>query len=201
MDDVTSETRAPGRPRQFDEETVLDRVTEVFWNQGYTQTSVADLVEATGVHKPSLYRTFGSKDELFALVLRRYVTARMGALAERVKSTAPGTNGIQQFLAALRHDLVNGVAGRGCLLVASSSELHGTTPGFENFGAVYRQAIRDVLRPLVAKASGSPAEIDQRTNVLATWLLGLDVTTRGGATTQELDEAIDSMGHLINNWV
>lgn len=200
MNVVTTETRAPGRPRQFDEETVLDRVTEVFWKQGYAQTSVADLVEATGVHKPSLYRTFGSKDELFALVLKRYVTTRMEAFAERVESTAPGTDGIQQFLAAMRDDLVDGVASRGCLLVASSSELHGTTPGFEDFGAVYRQAIRDVLRPLVAKAGGKPTDVDQRTNVLATWLLGLDVTTRGGATTKELDQAIDSMGHLIDNW-
>ncbi len=179
----------------------MDRVTEVFWKQGYARTSVADLVEATGVHKPSLYRTFGSKDELFALVLRRYVTARMGAFAERVESTAPGTDGIEQFLTAMRDDLVDGPARRGCLLVASSSELHGTTPGFENFGAVYRQAIRDVLRPLVAKAGGTPTDVDQRTNVLATWLLGLDVTTRGGATTQELDQAVDSMGHLIDGWV
>lgn len=197
---MTTEARAPGRPRQFDEETVLDQVTEVFWNQGFGQTSVADLVEATGVHKPSLYRTFGSKDELFALVLRRYVTSRMGEFAERVESTAPGTDGIRQFLAAMRDGLVDGPANRGCLLVASSSELHGTTPGFENFGAVHRQAIRDVLRPLVAKAGGSATDVDQRTNVLATWLLGLDVTTRGGATTRELDQVIDSMGHVIDNW-
>lgn len=164
------------------------------------QASVADLVEATGVHKPSLYRTFGTKDELFAAVLRRYVTARMTALADRVESTAPGTEGIQQFLAAVRDDLVDGFARRGCLLVASSSELHGTTPGFEDFGAVYRQAILEVLRPLVAKAGGSPTVVAQRTNVLATWLLGLDVTTRGGASTRELDEAVDSMGHLVDDW-
>lgn len=197
---MTTETRARGRPRQFDEETVLDRATEVFWTQGYAQTSIADLVEATGVHKPSLYRTFGTKDELFALVLRRYVATRMGAFAERVESSAPGIDGIQQFLAAMRDDLVEGVGSRGCLLVASSSELHGTTPGFEDFGAIYRQAIRDVLRPLVANAGGSSADVDQRTNVLVTWLLGLDVTTRGGAATEELDQAIDSMGHLISNW-
>jgi AcrR family transcriptional regulator len=197
---TTIEPRAPGRPRQFDEETVLDRVTEVFWEQGYANTSVADLVEATGVHKPSLYRTFGSKDELFALVLRRYVVARMGALTERVESTAPGTEGIRQFLAAIRDDLVDGVAGRGCLLVASSSELRGTTPGFENFGAVYREAIRDVLRPLVARAGGSSAEVDDRTNVMATWMLGLDVTTRGGATAVELDQAIDAMAHVVDTW-
>ena len=179
---------------------MLDRVTEVFWEQGYARTSVADLVEATGVHKPSLYRTFGSKDEMFALVLRRYITARMTAFAERIESTTPGTDGIKQFLTAIRDDLVDGVAPRGCLLVASSCELHGTTPGFENFGATYRQAIVDVLRPLVAKAGGSATEVDQRTNLLATWLLGLDVTTRGGATNEELDRAIDSMGHVVDSW-
>ena len=55
----------------------------------------------------------------------------------------------------MRDGLVDGAANRGCLLAASSSELHGTTLGFENFGSVYRQAIRDVLRPLVATAGGS----------------------------------------------
>jgi AcrR family transcriptional regulator len=197
---MTTESRAPGRPRQFDEDTVLDRATDVFWRQGYAQTSVADLVEATGVHKPSLYRTFGSKDELFARVLRRYVASRMGALAERVESTGQGTDGIRQFLAAMRDDLVNGVANRGCLLVAASSELHGSTPGFEDFGAIYRQAIRDVLRPLVARAGGSPTTINERTSVLVTWLLGLDVTTRGGATSEEIDRSIDSMSHVIGTW-
>ena len=195
-----TESRAPGRPRQFDEEHVLDCATEVFWEQGYANTSVADLVEATGVHKPSLYRTFGSKDELFARVLRRYVATRMGALAGRIESTAPGTEGIREFLAAIRDDLVDGVASRGCMLVASSSELRGTTPGFENFGAIYRAAVRDVLRPLVAKAGGSPAEIDQRTNVLATWMLGLDVNTRGGAGPDELDRTIDAMVQVVDTW-
>ena len=179
---------------------MLDRATEVFWEQGYANTSVADLVEATGVHKPSLYRTFGSKDDLFALVLRRYVATRMGALAERVESTAPGTEGIRQFLSAIRDDLVDGVASRGCMLVTSSSELRGTTPGFENFGAIYRAAIRGVLRPMVAKAGGSPATVDERTNVLATWMLGLDITTRGGATADELEHAIDAMNQVVDTW-
>ena len=195
-----TETRSPGRPREFDEETVLDRATEVFWERGFSATSVSDLVEATGVHKPSLYRTFGSKDELFARVLRRYVDARLGAMVERVHATGPGVAGIHEFLSELRDDLVDGAGRRGCLLVASSSELRGTAPGFEDFGVVYRDAFRQMLRPLVARAGGSELEVDQRTRVLATWLLGLDVTTRGGATLDELDPAIDAMRSVVDTW-
>ena len=60
--------RSRGRPRLFDEEAVLDELTGLFWEKGYAQTSMADLVHASGVHKSSLYSTFGSKEELFSKI-------------------------------------------------------------------------------------------------------------------------------------
>ena len=36
-----------GRPREFDEEVVLQRALEAFWTHGYGATSMADLTEAT----------------------------------------------------------------------------------------------------------------------------------------------------------
>jgi len=197
---VSSNTRSPGRPRLFDEETVLDRATELFWEQGYAQTSVADLVEATGVHKPSLYRTFGSKDDLFALVLRRYADTRIGFLTEQVAACGPGVEGIHEFLSAIQSNLADNGARRGCLLIASSSERRGTTPGFEDFGAAYRQAFRAGLQPLAARAGGSPSVTDQRAQVLATLLLGLDVTARGGASAPELDETFAAIRHVVDTW-
>ena len=46
------------RPRQFDPEEVLDRSMHVFWKRGYHDTSVDDLVNATGVRPGSLYDAF-----------------------------------------------------------------------------------------------------------------------------------------------
>ncbi|MGB5523380.1 MAG: helix-turn-helix domain-containing protein, partial [Polyangiales bacterium] len=54
--------RSRGRPRLFDEGAVLDELTALFWRKGYSQTSMADLVDASGVHKSSLYSTFGTKE-------------------------------------------------------------------------------------------------------------------------------------------
>ncbi|SDE29410.1 TetR/AcrR family transcriptional regulator [Auraticoccus monumenti] len=58
-----------GRPRGFEEAVAVDAAATVFRRRGYASTSVDHLVEATGVHRGSLYGTFGSKQGLFMRVL------------------------------------------------------------------------------------------------------------------------------------
>jgi AcrR family transcriptional regulator len=64
---------AMGRPREFDVETALDLALHVFWRKGYEGASMADLTEAMGITKPSLYAAFGNKEDLFRKALDRYV--------------------------------------------------------------------------------------------------------------------------------
>lgn len=62
------------RPREFDESLAIDAAAEVFRRRGYAATSIEQLVEATGVHRGSLYATFGSKRGLFLRALERATT-------------------------------------------------------------------------------------------------------------------------------
>ncbi|MDR6554848.1 helix-turn-helix domain-containing protein [Paenibacillus qinlingensis] len=57
------------RPKEFDQEAALDKALELFWEKGYERTSIQDLVEHTGVHRGSLYDTFGDKQKLFLTCL------------------------------------------------------------------------------------------------------------------------------------
>lgn len=50
-----------GRPRDFDAEQALQRVTATFWTHGYQGTSIADLERDTGLGRTSLYAAFGDK--------------------------------------------------------------------------------------------------------------------------------------------
>lgn len=59
------------RPREFDETLAIDAAAAVFRRHGYDATSIEQLVEATGVHRGSLYATFDSKRGLFLRVLER----------------------------------------------------------------------------------------------------------------------------------
>jgi AcrR family transcriptional regulator len=75
------------RPRQFDESTALRAAMFAFWRYGYEGSSMSVLMEATGLGKTSLYRTFGNKEELFRRAVQLYqeefLAFRQQALMER----------------------------------------------------------------------------------------------------------------------
>lgn len=196
--------KAPlGRPRLFDEETVLAKLTALFWRQGYGQTSMADIVEASGVHKPSLYRTFGSKEELFATVLRRYLAERISAFAASIEAAGPGVEGVHRFLEMFEADAVTERGRDGCLMVMASNELRGTLPDYD-FSADYRRQMRDQLTTLVARATpeeqADSALVRARTDLLVTYLLGLQVVMRSGADAEEIHRHLAAMHVTVDTW-
>ncbi|MFC5370753.1 TetR/AcrR family transcriptional regulator [Arcanobacterium bovis] len=58
-----------GRNRSFDTAQALAASARLFRTKGYEATSIDDVVAATGIHRGSLYNTFGSKHGLFMQVL------------------------------------------------------------------------------------------------------------------------------------
>ncbi|TIU43603.1 MAG: helix-turn-helix transcriptional regulator, partial [Mesorhizobium sp.] len=81
---MTEPPKKRGRPRTLDRNVGLDVAARLFWEHGYEGTSIADLTAAMGVTPPSLYATFGSKEELYRQALdhatERESKARMEAL-------------------------------------------------------------------------------------------------------------------------
>lgn len=57
------------RPREFDLKEVLFQARAVFAAQGYNGTSIDELVRVTGLMRGSIYKAFGSKRNLFVMVL------------------------------------------------------------------------------------------------------------------------------------
>lgn len=57
------------RPREFEIAEVLSQARTIFAAQGYNGTSIDELVRATGLMRGSIYKAFGSKRNLFVLLL------------------------------------------------------------------------------------------------------------------------------------
>lgn len=114
-----------GRPKNFEPEAVVADAMQAFWTNGYAGTSPADLAEATGVAKGSLYHSFGSKRELFDKALDLY--DRVGAEMTKEFLARPGTakERIRAYLVLLVDEDLAGPMRRGCLAVNTTLELGG----------------------------------------------------------------------------
>ncbi|MEP3889192.1 MAG: TetR/AcrR family transcriptional regulator [Hellea sp.] len=67
------------RPREFDNDKVLDALRDVFWEHGYEGTSYSQIMAATGLQKGSLYSAFGDKRSLYLEALARYDTGNVSS--------------------------------------------------------------------------------------------------------------------------
>lgn len=132
------------RPRQFDPDEVLDRSMHAFWERGYRDTSVDDLVSATGVRPGSLYNTFpGGKHGLFLEALDRYaalvVPEKLGAL----ERPGAGVAELRAYFDGLVEDLTRPDGRIGCLMVNSTVELAAVD---SEVGEVVREHMRRLER-------------------------------------------------------
>ena len=74
-----------GRPREFCVDEALAAALRVFWSKGYEGASMAELTEAMGITKPSLYAAFGNKEALFHKALDLYETEKLAYTREALK--------------------------------------------------------------------------------------------------------------------
>jgi len=67
---MKTETR--GRPKTFDEIEALTAAMHYFWENGYDNTSLDNLLETMNIKKSSFYATFKSKEAIFSRCLALY---------------------------------------------------------------------------------------------------------------------------------
>ncbi|MDT3424811.1 TetR/AcrR family transcriptional repressor of nem operon [Paenibacillus forsythiae] len=112
------------RPREFDEETVLDKAMELFWSKGFEKTSIQDLCEHTGVHRGSLYETFGDKNDLFLAALDRFRHHSAGKLFAVLEEPGNPKEQLAAFFERLiERSMDNANERRGCLIANTAVEL------------------------------------------------------------------------------
>ncbi|WP_410514617.1 TetR/AcrR family transcriptional regulator [Paenibacillus sp. BR2-3] len=109
------------RNKEFDVDTVLGKAMTVFWRQGYEMTSMQDLVNHMGIHKRSMYDTFGDKHKLFMKVMDRYAENMQTKIDQRIQSLHSAKEAIRLlFEMTVTKDESEP---EGCLIVNTAVEL------------------------------------------------------------------------------
>ncbi|TRW87893.1 TetR/AcrR family transcriptional regulator [Mycolicibacterium sp. 018/SC-01/001] len=181
---------AGGRPRTFDETQALDRAIAVFWRLGFEGASLAELTDAMGINKPSLYAVFGSKEELFIRALERYRQTYHGHL-RHLLAQPRAYDILESYLRDTAKAVRAGTA-PGCLSIHGGISCGPTNARIPQLLAEYRRGIEDAIAKALAAADDS-ADIDA--TALAGFAVtigqGLAVDAAAGVPQARLDAAVD----------
>lgn len=191
-----------GRPRSFDADEALDAAMRLFWRSGYDGTSLTDLTEAIGINRRSIYATFGNKEALFHLVVRRYEEGPGRFFAEAMA---------QPTALAMAKHLLHGAADSftdpglpsGCLLVQGGPACSpDDPPAAYTTLAAHRRASTEFLTARLhrAQAEGDlPADADPAflATYLSTICYGMSVQASGGTLRAELHRLAD---FALSSW-
>ena len=169
-----------------------------FWAKGYRDTSVGDLVAATGVRPGSLYGAFeGGKRQIFIEALKLYsalvVPQKLGALERAGASLAE----LRAYFDGLISDLMSPEGRVGCLMVNTTVELAAEDSEIAALTRAHMARLeRSAERALhTARDRGEiPAEIDpaaKATQLMATGM-GLMVVGKTNPGREVLQTIVDT---------
>jgi AcrR family transcriptional regulator len=115
-----AETRRRGRPRAYDPDEALRRVTDAFWKTGYSGTSLDEIAAATGMNRPSLRAAFGDKHMLYLRALREYWDFKFATTRETLSAPILKDALMATYEAALSIYFSGDGRARGCFVVGTA---------------------------------------------------------------------------------
>ncbi|WP_173037736.1 TetR/AcrR family transcriptional regulator [Phytohabitans flavus] len=190
------------RTKGFDPDVAVDQAMELFWANGYANTTPQQLVEALGIGRGSLYNAFTSKHNLYELALRRYhdrVTTRFievldqpGPARERIRSA------LELIVTAVHEDQQR----RGCMIANAAVEFAGTDEAVNRLvrRALHRQEA--ALRSAIEEGQrAGEVDADRDAAQLAAFLLatinGVRVVAKADPDPQRLTGLVDTAMLLL----
>ncbi|MET3934739.1 TetR/AcrR family transcriptional regulator [Arthrobacter sp. OAP107] len=184
------------RPRSFDESAALKAALGTFWRYGYEGTSIELLSEAMAMNKASIYRVFGSKQDLFQRVRQLYHQDYLGFRIGALEQKSP-----RKIVGDLLHGMVElhaeGETPPGCL---ETNAALAVGPDNEKIRADLAES-RDALRGMLIKRFEDGGMEDSlppgmsaegAAGVISTLVQGLAVQAKSGRSREELSEVVNA---------
>lgn len=191
------------RVKLFDEQEVLTKAMNLFWKQGYSATSVKDLVNHLGINRASLYDTFGDKEQLFKKSFALYRKSNHEGLIQFFESRPNVKNGFSELFDIAIQEAITDKEAKGCFVVNTTTEL---IPNDENLMKVVEDNKRDFenlfYEYLKKGKEDSQLKSNQDLKSLASLLFmlyaGIKVVSKVNPVKKELKGSIDLALSLLN---
>lgn len=184
-----------GRPSTFNQENVVEKAQQVFWQKGYAATSLDDLLKAMEMGSGSFYNTFkGGKKELFSKALQQRRKAFMAFKAQLKASNSP-INDIKAFFRSLATANEKDHL-KGCIVSNTVVEMTFLDEELEQEAVAILKEVEKMFAWAIQKGKEkgevtNPSSAELLARYLITVWNGLNVTRRMYPNPQSLQKLIE----------
>ena len=185
------------RTRSFDPTVALSTAVDLFASKGYSDTSMDDIVKATGVSRYGLYGTFGNKRELFEQALDKYAEGMGKQSFLRLLEPDASLDHIRRIFDERVSDMCSVEGRKGCLFVHTAMQL---APEDEELQGVLRKFMKRMSKAFSIGLESARARGEVRQDldtaaagdVLTSTMFGLAVLGRTGFSKSSLERIVES---------
>lgn len=187
-------------------QVVVDSALQLFSVKGYHNTSISDILAATGLTKGGLYAHFGSKEELWDAAYERAVEIWTGIVFRDAGSAA---DPLDRIARVLENDLREYVAGRvfrgGCIFFNLLVELSGQDQpmadrilrGYDGFSRVLARWLDEAKAAGILRAEADSAEI---ADFIVVVLNGATALFSARQDERVLEQALRQLRQHLDGW-
>jgi len=181
------------RKKEFDEEELLEKAVNLFWNKGYYATSAQDLVDGLGISRSSLYSTYTDKRTLFTKSLKRYQDKQTRAVLTILGNADDIHAVIKQIFDSIIQESLTDDLTKGCFMVNTAVELSSHDPEIKELVRLNNNSVVDALTDAIKKGQQiGQINAESDANALAVFIFntisGLRVSARAGANQKSLQD-------------
>ncbi|MEM8974941.1 MAG: TetR/AcrR family transcriptional regulator [Pseudomonadota bacterium] len=185
------------REIEYDKVKVRQSLMDLFWSQGFAETSLSELETASGLNRRQLYNGIGDKRAMFLQSLDSFTELAGRQFLSPLESQSAGLNEIEALLRLFAEmSSIDGPV-NGCMICTTSQEEIAKDDAvaervdgyFTRIRAAYRNAlIRACNRGVIALTDEA---IELRTDSLFGTHVALCVLGRAGRPPGELNRMVD----------
>ncbi len=192
-----------GRPKNYTDEELIDKATEVFWEKGYNAASAKDLLKAMDIGQGSFYRSFpGGKKELYQKSLNRF----FDKANKRFSKGLSETNDPKQFIKDFFLSVVDRpIAARknGCYLGNAVIELSNLDKETKGISSALLMKLKGSFKKALLKAQkNGTIDAEKCPIALSGQLLnlwnGINVTQRMNPKDAQVKAIIESSLQILD---
>lgn len=187
------------RKSNFDRDEKLVQAMELFWQKGYANTAISDLIDSLQINRFSLYNSFGDKQNLYYEALEKYLSSVSIPTLSSLENQDASLEELEQFLKQFAH--MQRLNNRGCFMQNALVEHAGTDDTvlqkghflFDHLIEIISRAISNAQRQSKLRTPHDPRGLAQ---LVLTQMQGMRVLGKA-KRNEDLEMALTTLLMLI----